>query len=79
MIQLMCMNVPEGYEGLLTKGKIYSGEEDEMFYHSVSNDRGGNKDQYLKCQDELDYISPWVIFIKLENWRERQINSVIVG
>lgn len=22
MIQLMCMNVPEGYEGFLTKGKI---------------------------------------------------------
>ncbi len=76
MIQLMCMNVPKGYEGLLTKGKIYVGEEDEMFYHSVSNDRGGNKDQYLKCQDELDYISPWVIFIKLENWRERQINNL---
>jgi len=47
-----------------------------MFYHSVSNDRGGNKNQYLKCHDELDYISPWVIFIKLENWRERQINDL---
>ena len=76
MIQLMCMNVTEGYEGLLTKGKIYRGEEDEMFYHSVSNDRGGNKDQYLKCGDELDYISSWVIFIKLENWRERQIKDL---
>ncbi len=75
MIQLMCMNVPEGYEGLLTKGKIYRGEENEMFYHSVSNDRGGNKDKYLKYQDELDY-QPWVIFIKLENWRERQINNL---
>ena len=76
MIQLMCMNVTEGYEGLLTKEKIYRGEENEMFYHSVSNDRGGNKNQYLKCHDELDYISPWVIFIKIENWRERQINNL---
>jgi hypothetical protein len=70
------MNVTEGYEGLLTKGKIYRGEEDEMFYHSVSNDRGGNKDKYLKCHDELDYISPWVIFIKLENWREIRIKEL---
>jgi hypothetical protein len=38
------MNVPIGYEGLLTNGKIYQGEEDGMFYHSVSNDRTGNKD-----------------------------------
>ncbi len=76
MIRLMRMNVPEGYEGLLTKGKIYRGEENEMFYHSVSNDRGGNKDQYFKCRDELGYIQPWVIFIKIENWRERQINNL---
>jgi len=69
------MNVTEGYEGLLTKGKIYRGEENEMFYHSVSNDRGGNKDKYLKYQDELDY-RPWVIFIKLENWREIRLKEL---
>ena len=38
MIKLICVNVPEGYEGLLTKGKIYEGEENDMFYFNVSRE-----------------------------------------
>ena len=42
MLKLICVNVPDGYEGLLTKGrKIYEGKENDMFYYDVSNDRAG--------------------------------------
>lgn len=76
-MKLICVNKTDGYDGLLTIGKIYEGEEDDMFYHSVSNDRGGNKDKYLRCTDELGYLSPWVVFVKLENWRQRKINNIL--
>jgi hypothetical protein len=77
MIPLICVNVPDVYENYLTIGKIYQGEEGTHAYHSVLNDKGGNKDFYIKCTDELGFISKYVIFIKLENWRELQINKVL--
>lgn len=77
-MKLICVNTPGNYKDYLTIGKIYEGEENEMFYHSISNDRGGNKDQYLKQICELEHLSPWVVFIKLDNWRERQINNILI-
>ena len=76
-MKLICINASEEYKGLLTIGKIYDGEEDSKWYHSVHNDRCGNKDVYLKCSDELGYLSPWVVFISLENWRQRKINEIL--
>ena len=84
-IKLICVN-PEGYEGFLTKGKIYEGTELNIvsaevpigYYVYVNNDKGGNKDKYLKLKDELelDRIPYWCTFIKLENWRQRQLNLI---
>lgn len=72
------MNVPDGYEGLLTKGKIYQGLENERFYYSVHNDRLGNKDTYLKYNlGESTFIPPWVIFITLEQYRNLQIKKLL--
>ena len=82
MTKLICVNVPEGYEGLLTKGKIYEGEENDMFYFNVSNDRAGNKDtypksyEYPKSYDEIEFIPHWTIFVKLESWRARQLKGI---
>ena len=76
MTKLICVNVPDGYEGLLTKGKIYEGEENEMFYFNVSNDRAGNKDTYLKSSDEIEFIPHWTAFLKLESWRARQLKGI---
>lgn len=76
MIKLICVNVPEGYEGLLTKGKIYEGEENDMFYFNVSNDRTGNKDTYLKSLEEIEFIAKWTVFVKLESWRARQLKGI---
>lgn len=51
--KLICIN-NNGYEGFLTVGKIYygleweSGDEREICYHSINNDRSGNKDYYKK-------------------------------
>jgi hypothetical protein len=75
-IQLICVNVPTGYEELLTKGKIYTGLESYKFYYNVSNDRAGN-DDYLKCENPEEYIPDWCIFITLEQWRNIQINKVL--
>lgn len=72
MIKLICVNVPEGFEGLLTKGKIYEGEENEMFYFNVSNDRAA----YLKSSDEIEFIPHWTAFVKLESWRVRQLKGI---
>ena len=77
-IQLMCVNVPKGYEELLTKCKIYTGLESYKFYYNVSNDRAGNKDDYLKCDNPEEYIPDWCIFITLEQWRNIQINKVLI-
>ena len=76
MIKLICVNVPEGYEGLLTKGKIYEGEENDQFYFNVSNDRAGNKDTYLKSSDEIEFIPKWTAFVKMESWRARQLKGI---
>lgn len=76
MIKLICVNVPEGFEGLLTKGKIYEGEENNMFYFNVSNDRAGNKDYYPKSYEEIEFIPEWTVFVKLESWRARQLKGI---
>ena len=76
MIKLICVSVPEGYEGLLTKGKIYEGEENDQFYFNVSNDRAGNKDTYLKSLKEIEFIPKWTAFVKLESWKARQLKGI---
>lgn len=76
MIKLICVNVPDGYEGLLTKGKIYEGKENNQFYYDVSNDRAGNKDTYLKSVNEIKYIPEWTVFVRLDNWRARQLKQI---
>ncbi len=76
MIKLICVSVPEGYEGLLTKGKIYEGEENDQFYFNVSNDRAGNKDTYLKSLEEIEFIPKWTAFVKLESWKARQLKGI---
>jgi hypothetical protein len=75
MIKLICVSVPEGFEGLLTKGKIYEGEENDQFYFNVSNDRAGNKDIYPKSYEEIEFIPKWAVFVKLESWRARQLKE----
>ena len=82
MIQLICVNVPEGHENFLTKGKIYLGEEGIIsgslgYFYSVTNDRGGIEDRYLKCSNPVEFIPKWCAFVKLEEWREIQLNKVI--
>jgi hypothetical protein len=82
MTKLICVSVPEGYEGLLTRGKIYEGEENDQFYFNVSNDRAGNKDTYLKSSafiravEEIEFIPKWTAFVKLESWRARQLKGI---
>lgn len=76
MLKLICVNVPDGYEGFLTKGKIYEGKENNMFYYDVSNDRTGNKDTYLKSVNEIKYIPEWTVFVRLDNWRARQLKQI---
>ena len=71
MLKLICVNA-DGYEGFLTKGKIYEGKENEMFYYDVSNDRSGNKDTYLKSTNEIEYIPAWTVFVRLDNLRAKQ-------
>ena len=82
-IKLICVNVNFRYKELLTKGKIYEGEESNIssglsiiYYDSITNDRGDDKDTYLAVTDELDFIPSWITFIKLENWRQRQLNLI---
>lgn len=77
-VKLMCVNVPPKYEGFLTKGKIYEGEEvDDTHYYLVHNDRLGNGDYYLKSQhEETGDVPLWTVFIRLDNWRARKLKDI---
>lgn len=55
---------------------IYEGKENDMFYYDVSNDRSGNKDTYLKSANEIEYIPVWTVFVRLDNWRTRQLKQI---
>ena len=73
-VKIICVNAYP--DESLTTGKIYNAKESK-FYYEIINDRGDIR-SYLKfsvSNVELDLPS-WITFLKLEDWRQRQLNSI---